>query len=78
MKVYFHGTSLVHRIYVSPGVDHPDVSEWVGENRKPKQFEILFMNGQAEVDDKLGEYLIEKGLASKSKIIYEKKRSFIQ
>lgn len=74
MKVYYHGHGLKHRLFVQPGVDYPETSEWMEPtdpkgNVKPKLLEIQFENGVANVSDNLGRYLIEKGHARKSKII---------
>jgi len=74
MKVYYHGRAPKHRIFVQPGVDHPETSEWMEPaekegKTKPKLFEIFFENFVATVPDNLGKYLIDKGLASKTKII---------
>ncbi len=74
MKVYYHGRSTKHRLFVQPGVDHPESSEWMEAadhdgKRKPKLFDVIFENGIATVDDNLGKYLITKGLANKSKFI---------
>ena len=72
MRVYFHGTSTSHRIFVTPGVDYPETSAWREDDGRFKQFEIHFINGEAEVDDNLGQYLIEKEQASATKIILPK------
>ena len=69
MKVYFHGKSQNHMIYVTPAEHYPDVREWREINGRPKMFEVHFKFGVAEVDDKLGEYMVEKELASATKII---------
>lgn len=69
MKIYYHGNSSLHRIFVTPAVDHPEVAAWRELDGRPRQFEVLFQNGLAIVDDNLGKYLVEKGLASKTKVI---------
>lgn len=72
MRIYFHGTSQSHRIFVTPGTDYPEASAWREDDGRFKQFEIHFINGEAEVDDNLGQYLIEKEQASATKIILSK------
>lgn len=69
MKVYYHGRSLKHRLYVQPAINNPDApSEWKENDGKAKQMEVLFENGVADVPENLGKYLIDKQLASKTKI----------
>ena len=74
MQVYYHGRSMQHRIFVQPGIDHPETSAWMEPvdpdgKRRAKMFDIFFENGVATVDENLGRYLIDKGLASKTKFI---------
>lgn len=74
MKVYYKGHAIKHRVYVQPGVDHPETSEWMEPadkdgKRKSKLIEVLFENNVATVPDNLGKYLVDKGLASKTKLI---------
>jgi len=66
MKVYYAGSNENHRMYVQPGIEHPETSAWLSPDKKPIMFEVHFKKGVAEVDDNLGEYLIDKGLAVKS------------
>ncbi len=68
MKVYYNGKHKKMRIYVQPGADYPEVSAWM-ENGKPKMFTIQFKNGVFETDSQLGKYLVDKGLASKNKVV---------
>src|SRR5579863_5782344 len=69
MKVYNHGLNAKHVLYVQPAVDYPEApAEWKEADGRPKLFSIEFVRGVAEVDKNLGDYLIEKGLAKKTKI----------
>ena len=43
--------------------------DWVDDENNPRQFTIEFTRGKAEVDDKIGKYLIDRGLAKKTKLI---------
>lgn len=74
MKVYYHGRNPNHRLYVQPGVNHPEISdfmEYPDKNgvAKPKLFEVIFENYKADVPDSLGKYLISNKFASKSQIV---------
>jgi len=69
MKVFYHGRSNNHRLYVTPAEHYPHVSAWREEDGRPKQFEVHFTNGETDVDDNLGAYMVEKNIASATKII---------
>lgn len=69
MKVYYRGRSSNHHLYVQPANEYPHVSEWREPDGRPKSFDIHFKNGEADVDDKLADYLVDKNLASKTKVI---------
>lgn len=76
MKVYALGQkarispSFLMVIAPAGDVQNQEVpSHWVDENNKPVQFNINFEFGAAEVDDTIGRYLIEKGLAKRTSLI---------
>ena len=77
MKVYNNGSHGRGTIFVAPGKDHPENSDWIKvsrnpegrEVREPVQFAVKFENGVAEVPDGLGRYLIDKKLARRSPLI---------
>jgi hypothetical protein len=64
-------------LIVSPGTDHPENSDWWEETRgaegetvkKPKMFLIKFVNGVADVERTLGQYLLDKNLVARSAIL---------
>ena len=73
MFVYVPHKKATHTMFVCPAGD-PRLkgempSDWVDDNNKPLTFEVEFRRGKAEVDDKLGKYMIEHGMARKTKII---------
>jgi hypothetical protein len=73
MFVYAPHKKANHTMFVSPAAD-PRVkgekpSDWVDDENKPLTFTVEFKRGKAEVDDKVGKYMIEFDLARKSKII---------
>ena len=76
MKIYSGSMYGRGTIFVTPGVDHPENSDWVKvtrnedgkELREPIQFAVKFNHGMAEVDDGLGRYMIDKKLAKRSPV----------
>lgn len=74
MKVYLHGRASEqrsHTLYCCPAghVEGEVPAEWVDDDRRPKQFTVEFSFGQAEVPSALGRYLVEHGIAHKTKLI---------
>jgi len=77
MKVYVpteRERATSHTIYVTPASDAETVkegipSEWQDVEGKPITFPIQFKQGVATVDDKIGAYMIKRGLARKSSLI---------
>lgn len=68
MKVYQPGTRGKRITFVQPGVHYP-VSDWLDEAGKPRMFAVEFVEGAASVSDHLGQYLIDRGMATRSPII---------
>lgn len=66
MKVYHpEGSSMM--LMVTPGAGMAECpSDWLGVEGKPKRVDVQFQNGVAEVDGKLGAWLIEKGHANRT------------
>ena len=58
-----------HTIFVQPGKEFPDNTDWNGAGGKAILFPIVFKRGVAEVPDNLGRYMIDKELAAASPII---------
>jgi hypothetical protein len=57
-------------LMVQPGNEHPEVDEWFstihgtpsyggGTVRHPRTIKVVFVDGAAEVDERLGRYLVE-------------------
>jgi hypothetical protein len=76
MKVYCdHVEGATNQLMVQPGIDHPEVPEWNsvittsaghgGSVRNPSTIVVKFEDGVAEVDARLGKYLIAKDLAAR-------------
>lgn len=42
---------------------------WFGEDGEPANFNVTFINGEAEVEDTIGKYLLAYKLARKSRLI---------
>ena len=54
--------------FVMPGKEFP-VSHFLDGNGQPIMFAVIFIEGQADVDDALGQYMIDKDIAKSSPII---------
>jgi hypothetical protein len=75
MKVYLHSEraeqSDEYPVRVSPAADREFVSkecveankDWEHADGTPRQYEIKFCKGYAEVEDSVGKYLIARGIA---------------
>jgi hypothetical protein len=63
-----------HTMYLCPGAD-PELkgekpSEWFNDKNEAINFTVEFKAGRAEVSpDSVGKYLLERGLAKKTKLI---------
>lgn len=76
MKVYRPCEIGRRPAYVQPGHEHPvsHFMEQVGFDKgepvyAAKMFRVEFVNGEADVDDQLGQYMIDKGIAKRSPIL---------
>jgi hypothetical protein len=75
MRVYYHSeraqSSASYPVTVSPAGDTAFVKgvdvleDWRLADGRPKQFEIVFKFGAAEVDDALARYMVTRGIAHK-------------
>jgi hypothetical protein len=79
MKVYYRNGQRNMRMYVQPGKEHPETSDFMTDSgardtaglpiMEAKLFAVEFKLGEAEVDAPLGKYMLAKGLAQRSPII---------
>lgn len=79
MFVYLTGSkersAPLHVKYVAPAGDKKHVrdgdipSDWINQEGQPAGFAVEFNYGRAEVDDRLGEYMISAGLAQRTNLI---------
>lgn len=78
LRVYLHGSpgrtpEASHTMYVAPAAYNPNQeavpSHWVDFENKPVTFEVSFEYGAGEVEDALGKYMIEIGMAKPSRLI---------
>lgn len=60
-----HGRPISNTIYCSPNADGAQRNEWDNPDGTPRMIEVHFANGEAEVPDELGNYLVDKGLAKR-------------
>ncbi len=58
-----------HPLYVSPGATEKNVSQWIGPDDKPLLITVEFRFGVATVEENLGKYLINHGLAQRNKLL---------
>ena len=73
MFVYLPHKKATHTMHICPAGD-PRMkgempTEWVDDKNNALTFQVEFRKGKAEVDDKIGKYLIDTGLARKTKLI---------
>lgn len=76
MRVFIHGSENrppvpLHVMTVNPA-NHAQGKEevpreWVDENNRGRDFTIEFVHGEATVDPRLGKYLIDVGLAHRTR-----------
>ena len=77
MKIYSASMYGNGTLFVTPGSEHPENIDWVKVStdaegrtvRQPIQFAVKFRNGETEVPDGLGRYLLDKKMASASRVI---------
>lgn len=76
MKVYAAGQRQaqgVQTLHISPaahiGGSAACPVDWFGEDGEPLQITVTFRDGEAEVDDQIGRYLLAYKLAKKTKLI---------
>jgi hypothetical protein len=78
MRVYLHGSENkppvpLHVMTVNPAahgkgkVEAP--GDWVDENNRGVEFTVEFVHGTAEVEPRLGKYLIDAGLAHRTRLV---------
>jgi hypothetical protein len=74
MLVFIHGDGVrpppeMHLMFITPAA-HLQNTEvpagWVDSHNRPRDFQLTFIHGRAEVDDEIGKYLLKQGLAQKS------------
>lgn len=77
MKVYVpteRERATSHTIYVTPANDAETIKEgiptdWLDVEGKPITYPVQFKQGVAEVDARLGAYMIKRNMARKSSLI---------
>jgi hypothetical protein len=79
MRIHYHGEraerSAHFPMWIAPAGDIKNVKpadvlkEWTQADGSPKQIEIVFKYGVAEVDDAIGRYMVATGLAHRASIL---------
>lgn len=73
MFVYLPGKSN-HSVFVTPAVDArgeplDGASQWKSAEGEALQYNVRFISGRAEVDAKLGQWLIRNGYAQRTPLV---------
>ena len=88
MIIYLHSdnaeSAARYRVTVAPAGDTSFVKggaegypkEWVHADGAPKQIEVNFSFGRAEVDDSLAKYMIARGIVHKSRMLRKVRQLF--
>ncbi len=90
MKIYLlDGSRATRTVYVQPGKDREDNSEWFARDRHGEivldangkktaiLFPVKFADGRAEVPSHLGNYMVDEGLAQKTQLALPKSPSIV-
>ena len=68
MLIYQPGTRGRRTMFVQPGNEYP-VSHFLNDDGGARMFSVVFTEGQAVVDEQLGQYMVDKELAALSPLI---------
>lgn len=76
MKIYAAGERQAvgrHPFHINPaahmGAKAACPAEWFDDEGQPREMVVFFENGQAEVADPIGKYMVAHGYARKTKLI---------
>lgn len=76
MKVYLIAEKArrqpVFIMSIAPAADMPNQevpADWVTDDNKPVQFNLNFEFGEAEVDDAIAKYLLERGMVKRTRLL---------
>lgn len=69
MRIYLKTGPRDHHMFVTPGKETGDVSDFLLPDGSPRQFHVRFQGGMADVPAPLGKYLLDKGMAQKTALI---------
>jgi hypothetical protein len=85
MRIFLHGDaaekSARYVVTISPAGDTDFVggelpAAWTLADGRPKQFEIAFAFGAAEVQDDLARYMVDRGIAHKHRMLRKVRKLF--
>lgn len=68
MKIYQPGTHGRRTTFVQPGREFP-VTHFLNDDGSARMFAVVFTEGEATVDDQLGQYMLDKEMAAASPIL---------
>lgn len=86
MRIYLHSDNAEKQerypVNVAPAGDvdfvasKDVIADWAFADGRPKQFEIIFRYGIADVADELGKYMTARGIAHRSRLIRRVRQLF--
>jgi hypothetical protein len=85
VKVYLHSDAAERAkryiVTIAPAGDTDFVggeipAAWTYADGRPKQFEIDFAHGVAEVNDELGRYMVDRGIAKRHRMLRKVRQLF--
>lgn len=76
MKIYAAGERQAqgrHPFNINPAAHLSDRTacpgDWFDDDGNPREFVVQFVDGEAEVDDRIGRYMVAHRMARKTKLI---------
>lgn len=85
MRIFLHSTraeaSPSYIVTVAPAADdfvksEHAIADWKTPEGNPKQIEVVFQYGAAEVPDALGKYIVSRGIAQKTRLVRQVRQLF--
>ena len=68
MRIFLKTGPQDHKVFVTPG-DKSDCSDFYLPDVSKRQYTVKFVGGEATVPSNLGQYMLDQGLAQKTRFI---------